>query len=230
MSSLSHDTKVASMFGNIARFYDLLNHGLSLGIDILWRKALAKSVKPGLVVDLCAGTLDVAKTIHTLYPKTLIPALDFCPAMLVIGKEKCKNLPGIYPIASDAKRIPLKDNCADSVTIAFGIRNVRPRERCYQEILRILKPGGRLCILEFGSGKERIFGGLYNGYLVHILPIIGRVISKDPSAYTYLAETILAFPNAKALEEELLAAHFVNTTYQKLTGGIVCLHTGEKAL
>ena len=230
----SHDAAVAGMFGRIVRFYDLLNRVLSLGLDQHWRKVLARNVRlgeSGVVLDLAAGTLDVSLAIRRLHPTALVPALDFCPPMLVQGSRKLKgdNARCILPVAADAKRLPLPDASVDCLTIAFGIRNIIPRETAFAEMLRVLRPGGRACILEFGSGRERIWGGLYNVYLNHLLPRVGRLFSKDPAAYAYLADTIRAFPSAIELEKELRKAGFNKAWYQKLTSGIVCLHVGEKA-
>ena len=221
------------MFGGIARFYDLLNHVLSLGIDYSWRRELALSVSTedrGCVLDLACGTLDVSLAIRRRFPAVTVPAFDFCPPMLRRGLPKLKgeHARHILPVAADAKHLPLADESVDCITIAFGIRNILPREDAFREMLRVLKPGGKVCILEFGSGKERIWGGLYNFYLNNLLPNIGKLFSKDKEAYTYLARTICAFPTANAFEAELTNAGFVHTAYRKLTSGIVCLHTGEK--
>jgi demethylmenaquinone methyltransferase/2-methoxy-6-polyprenyl-1,4-benzoquinol methylase len=156
--------------------------------------------------------------------------MDFCPPMLVRGRRKLRGADArnILPVAADAKRLPLPDACVDCVTMAFGIRNILPRERAFAEMLRVLRPGGRACILEFGSGRERIWGGLYNLYLNRALPLVGRIFSKDPAAYEYLAATIRQFPPAAALEREMRDAGFARAWHEKLTSGIVCLHVGEK--
>lgn len=229
-----HDAAVAGMFGRIARFYDLLNRTLSMGLDQRWRKALAAEVRMGttnVVLDLAAGTLDVALAVRKAHPEALVPALDFCPPMLSQGRRKLRgnNATYILPVAADARHLPLADNSADCITMAFGIRNILPREAAFTEMLRVLTPGGRACILEFGSGKERIWGGVYNAYLNHILPRMGKLVSGDSGAYGYLAETICAFPSASELEDELRAAGFTRAWHKKLTSGIVCLHIGEKA-
>ena len=221
------------MFGRIARFYDLLNHILSLGIDRNWRTTLAVTALENggsVTLDLATGTLDVALALHRLHPEILVLALDFCPAMLGSGRRKLRrdNAVRILPVAADAKKLPLRADSADCITMAFGIRNILPREAAFAEMLRVLKPGGRACILEFGSGRERIWGGLYNFYLNCILPCVGRLISKDKAAYAYLTETIRAFPTARKFEEELLNAGFAHAWHKKLTSGIVCLHVGEK--
>jgi len=228
-----HDAAVAGMFGRIARFYDLLNRVLSLGIDQYWRKVLAEHVTPGsgnVVLDLAAGTLDVSLAVRRRYPQVTVPALDFCPPMLALGCRKLKgvNAVRILPVAADAKCLPLPDASVDCITIAFGIRNIIPRKMAWAEMLRVLRPGGRACILEFGSGQERIWGGLYNLYLNRVLPLVGRLFSRDAEAYAYLSDTICAFPTALKLEEEMRKAGFARAWHRKLTSGIVCLHLGEK--
>ncbi len=230
----AHDAAVAGMFGRIVPFYDLLNRVLSLGLDQYWRKVLAQNVRlgdTGRVLDLAAGTLDVSLAIRRRYPTATVPAMDFCPPMLVRGSRKLKdaNAHSILPVAADAKRLPLPDASVDCITIAFGIRNILPREAAFAEMLRVLRPGGRACILEFGSGQERIWGGLYNVYLNHLLPRVGKIFSKDPGAYEYLADTIRKFPSARSLEQEMRTAGFERAWHEKLTSGIVCLHVGEKA-
>ena len=230
--NLAHDQAVQGMFGGIAKFYDLLNHLLSLGIDYYWRHELAKTIPANakVVLDLASGTLDVALAIRRRYPEIIVPALDFCAPMLKLGLKKLHgpNQKLILPTVADAKKLPLKDNSIDCLTIAFGIRNITPRSDSFAEMLRVLKPHGQVSILEFGSGQERIWLGLYNFYLHKILPLIGKLLAKDRAAYTYLAETITAFPPAKQFETEMQEAGFINTRYRKLTSGIACLHLGEK--
>lgn len=228
-----HDEAVRGMFGRIVRFYDFLNHFLSFGIDRKWRKVLAASIKSGpngRILDLAAGTLDVALAIARAQPQVMIPAMDFCQPMLEQGAKKLSgNLASrIIPVTADSKRLPLPDNCVDSVTMAFGIRNISPRAEAFAEMLRVLAPGGRACILEFGSGREKIMGGLYNFYLNNILPVVGRAFARDKTAYAYLAQTIDNFPPAGDLAAEMRAAGFANVAWRRLTCGIVCLHVGEK--
>ena len=230
-----HDSAVSGMFGAIAGTYDFFNRFLSFGIDIYWRHVLASVVRLGdtkRVLDLAAGTLDVSLAIRRNYPQATVPALDFCHPMLARGLHKLVGADGrsILPVTADAKHLPLPDASVDCITIAFGIRNILPREEAFAEMLRVLRPGGRACILEFGSGRERIWKGLYNFYLTRILPRIGNLFSRDRTAYTYLAETICAFPPAVIFEDEMRSAGFVHTWYRKLTSGIVCLHVGEKPL
>ncbi len=233
-SPQEHGKAVASMFERIVPWYDRLNMLLSLGVDRMWRRRLVREVRlfsTGRVLDIAAGTLDVSLAIHKTHPSARIPALDFCPPMLLFGQAKLRKKQAqnhIFPIAGDAKCLPLPDNSVDAITMAFGIRNVLPRNEAFQEMARVLVPGGRACILEFGSGKNPIWGGLYNLYLKRLLPQLGKILSKDTAAYTYLAESICAFPTAKELEEEMRAAGFACAWHIPLTSGIVCLHIAEK--
>lgn len=222
------------MFGRIVPWYDMLNTVLSCGLDRVWRRRLVREVRPGptgRVLDLAAGTLDVSLALRRRYPHITVPALDFCPPMLQHGRKKLHgdNARAIMPVAADGKHLPLPDNCVDAVTIAFGIRNILPRTEALAEMARVLVPGGRACILEFGSGKNKVWGGLYNTYLSRILPRIGKLVSGDSGAYGYLADTILQFPTAEELEEEMRASGFACAWHIPLTSGIVCLHIGEKA-
>lgn len=232
ITSSEHDQAVRGMFSRIVRFYDFLNHFLSFGIDLYWRKVLANSVTIGqnkIILDLAAGTLDVSLALAKAHPGIMIPAMDFCYPMLELGSKKLNGANHILPITADAKQLPLPDNSVDSVTMAFGIRNIMPRAEAFAEILRVLSPAGRACILEFGSGREKIMGGVYNLYLNHILPKVGQLFAKDKTAYSYLASTIDNFPPADELAAEMRKAGFVNVGWRRLTFGIVCLHMGEKA-
>lgn len=233
----THARQVSGMFGRIARWYDLLNHVLSGGLDLYWRYRLVRQVNLGptkRVLDLAAGTLDVSREILRQHPEAHVPALDFCPPMLLAGKHKLegrgkehlKN--AIWPVAADGRHLPLADASVDCVTIAFGIRNIIPRSEAFEEMHRVLVSGGRVCILEFGTGKTPVWKGLYNFYLNGVLPIIGRIVSRDASAYRYLADTIMAFPTADELADEMRAAGFNKVYHLPLTSGIVRLHVGQK--
>jgi len=229
-----HGRAVASMFGRIVPWYDILNRILSLGCDRLWRARLAKSARPGStgrILDLATGTFDAALALRARYPDITVPAVDFCLPMLQKGRSKLReqNQKRILPVAGDATCLPLPDASVDSVTMAFGIRNIEARRTAFAEMLRVLAPGGLACILEFGSGKERIWGGAYNLYLNHLLPGLGKLISGDNGAYAYLARTIRDFPDAATLEKELRSAGFARTRFERLFSGIVCLHVAEKA-
>lgn len=233
----NHGKAVASMFGRIVPWYDLLNRVLSGGLDCLWRKRLARETRmattggTGLALDLAAGTLDVSLALRRRHPQARILSMDFCPPMLLQGVKKLRgdNAQCIMPVTADAKLLPLPDASVDCITMAFGIRNILPREAAFAEMARVLVPGGRACILEFGSGRQKVWKGLYNFYLDSLLPKLGKCISGDSGAYAYLAETIRNFPTAEALEEEMRAAGFACAWHIPLTSGIVCIHVAEKA-
>ena len=229
LEGAEHGRSIASMFNGIASWYDLLNRTLSFGLDRRWRQRLVHAVKPGpcnRILDLASGTMDVSGQLQDLQEGAKILAFDFSLAMLKQGRTKIDPRQ-VFPVCADAHHIPLPDHSVDCVTIAFGIRNILPRASAYAEIFRILIPGGRLCILEFGSARQKIWAGLYNLYLRRILPAIGRLVSRDPSAYRYLATTITQFPPAEELRQELLAAGFRTVRYQALTSGIVYLHIAD---
>lgn len=231
MNPNDHGKRVSGLFDNIAAWYDFLNHFLSAGQDVYWRYRLVRFVRPGptgRVLDLAAGTLDVSREILRQHPDLRVLGMDFSRAMLCKGKGKVAGSTAIFPVQADGRALPLPDGCVDTVTIAFGIRNILPRTDAYREILRVLAPGGRLCILEFGTGQARIWQGLYNFYLGTVLPRIGRFFSKNPEAYQYLADTIRAFPHARSLAGELQAAGFAQVSYQALSSGIVYIHVARK--
>ena len=231
--------RMAEMFGRIAGRYDLLNHGLSAGMDILWRGRLVRSLAAGSsrrILDLAAGTMDVSLALSRAYPLARIVSLDVCLPMLRRGMAKAaatcgpsgRRLPPFLPVRADALALPLQSESVDRITVAFGIRNMNPRLTVFAESLRVLKPGGRLCVLEFGSARRPVWFGLYNLYLSHILPRIGKLVSADGEAYEYLAETIKNFPLPSVLDAELAEAGFSRVRHEALTGGIVYLHIAEK--
>lgn len=227
-----HDHKISSMFEGIATWYDPMNRILSGGLDIYWRRCLVEAVSPGStnrILDLAAGTLDVAIALHKQYTNVRIPSMDLCFPMLYQGTKKLNSScsTAIWPTTADAKALPLPDTCIDGITMAFGIRNIIPRSKAFSEMFRVLVPGGRIAILEFGTGKNRIWMGLYNFYLTKILPWIGK-LSSDPLAYTYLQQSIMEFPYPEELTKELYAAGFKQTYYTPLSSGIVHLYIGEK--
>ena len=235
-----HGKAVAAMFSGIAAGYDRANRLLSCGIDILWRNLLLRrlnaSFAPGgrrRVLDLAAGTLDVSLALARYVPGIEVLALDFCLPMLQAGGPKLDKA-GAYErnritrVAGNGLALPLADASVDAVTVAFGLRNMLPRKTALAEACRVLVPGGRLFVLEFGSASVPLWGGLYNVYLTRILPLLGGAISGDREAYTYLARTVTQFPVASALGQELHEAGFSSVAWESLSGGIVYLHTGQK--
>lgn len=228
--------RVAGMFGRVAGSYDLLNHMLSAGLDIAWRRAMVRALlAPGLplgpILDLAAGTLDVSIAIARKCPRRVLAA-DVCAPMLLAGLGKLDDTlrQRVHPVVADGRVLPLPDASVAGATIAFGIRNIRPRPDALAELARVIRPGGRLMVLEFGTGKRRMWGGLYNFYLRRVLPNIGKLVSGDDEAYRYLAETIREFPEEATLAEEMRQAGFADVGYRAMAGGIVFLHAGVKTV
>jgi demethylmenaquinone methyltransferase/2-methoxy-6-polyprenyl-1,4-benzoquinol methylase len=225
--------QVQAMFTGIAGRYDLLNHVLSGGVDFWWwwRMARASGAGPGLrYLDVAAGTGDSSLALARRGAEVV--STDFTHAMLRLGPAKFrrKGLDELVFASSDAdaQALPFKDATFDGLTICYGIRNVEDRARAYAEFLRVLRPGGRLTILEFSSPVIPGLKQFYDWYSLKVLPRIGGWISGDAGAYTYLPESIRGFPVQQALARELEAAGFAAVRWTNLTGGIVALHQGTK--
>lgn len=223
------------MFAGIAGRYDVANHLLSGGIDFYWRRILTQLVKaraPKDVVDLATGSGDVAfKLRDRLGPQVPVKGLDFCEPMLDEARRK-QSTKACYAdlefAFGDCMDLPLPDSCVDAVTISFGVRNFEDRQRGLKEILRVLRPGGTLYILEF-SQPDRWFRPIYYAYLKYILPWVAAIATGDKSAYDYLAGTIENFPTKDALGEQVLLAGFDQVEATGLTFSIVAIHAASKA-
>lgn len=221
------------MFNTIAPRYDLLNRLLSFGIDKTWRKKLVKAVRaqqPANIVDLATGTGDVAMAL-TKIPDVPITGLDIAKDMLALAKRKSRhhNLQDrIEWIHGDGEHLPFDDSSYDSATIAFGIRNYENLEQGLAEMLRILTPEGQVYILEFSKPSGGLFKQLFRFYFKFILPGIGRLISRDASAYTYLPESVDAFPDGEDFLSILRSVGFTATAAKPLTFGVATLYIGRK--
>lgn len=225
--------QVARMFDSISGKYDFLNHFLSLGIDIRWRKKairqLAKS-KPKLILDVATGTGDFAVETLKLNPDKVI-GVDISEGMLEVGRKKMKERGIDHKIdlrLGDSENLPFEENKFDAVIVAFGVRNFENLEKGLAEMQRVLKPGGQLVVLEFSKPRVFPFKQLYNFYFKFVLPKIGRLVSRDSAAYTYLPESVQAFPDGADFTNILNRIGFNNTTCQSLTFGISSLYTGTK--
>lgn len=227
---------VNSMFARIARRYDLANHLLSGGLDIGWRRRLVKAVgrqAPAKVLDLATGSGDVAFALRRgLSAGTRIVGMDFCQPMLDQANAKKAALPAgeqaaLTFVPGDGLALPLPEAGFDAVTISFGLRNMADRHRSLREMHRVLRPGGRLFVLEF-SQPSAWFRPLYYFYLRRLLPLIAGVVTGDRAAYVYLNETIGQFPGREALAAEISAAGFSGVTATALTFGTVALHEAAK--
>jgi demethylmenaquinone methyltransferase/2-methoxy-6-polyprenyl-1,4-benzoquinol methylase len=226
--------QVRSMFARIAGVYDLLNRLLSLGIDQRWRRALlerAGDVRGARVVDSCCGTGDVALVFARAGASVV--GVDFTPEMLQHAERKKSALPaGAAPPAfahGDALRLPVQPAAADVCTVAFGIRNVADRRGALREMARVVRPGGRVLVLEFTMPPGRVLGALYRFYFTRVLPGVGRLVSRDAEAYSYLPRTVLAWPSPRAFQDEMEQEGLVDCGHRLLTRGIACVHWGRVA-
>ena len=227
--------RIAGMFDAIAARYDLLNHLLSAGIDRRWRTRAIRSLRltgRERVLDLCTGTGDLAiAAAHAQPHAARVIGVDFSGAMLRVGDRKLRERrldDRIALVRGDAARVPLADRSADAVTIGFGIRNVQDMDAVCAELYRVLKPGGRLAILEFAVPRSSIFGPVYGWYVSRVLPRIGRALSRSDSAYAYLPASISAFATPDEFVKILRRAGFEEISPIYLTLGSVILYTAQK--
>ncbi len=218
--------EVAAMFDVVAPTYDLTNSLLSFGQDRRWRSVVRESVFPQSgqkILDLAAGT--GASSVAFLDEGVTVVAGDFSEGMLAVGR---KRHPEIEFVFADATKLPFKDAEFDAVTISFGLRNVVDVEKALSEMFRVTKPGGRIVICEFSQVPNPVLRPLYEFYLKRVLTLFSAVSTKAPEAYTYLSESILAWPNQHELGLKVSAAGFENVAYRNLTFGIVAVHRGFK--
>jgi demethylmenaquinone methyltransferase/2-methoxy-6-polyprenyl-1,4-benzoquinol methylase len=223
------------MFDSIAPRYDLLNHVLSVGLDRRWRDQAVDALGIGAgarVLDLCTGTGDLAIATLTRVPGTTVVGVDFAGEMLRLALTKVRRgglERAIRLVRGDAARIPLADATCDAATIAFGIRNVSEPERALAELARVLRPGARLAILEFGQPRIPGIRTLYAWYFRYLLPLVGRMVSKHQSAYSYLPASVGTFPTAAEFSRMIAAANFSQVRAVPLTFGIVYMYVAERA-
>ncbi|MBI1224132.1 MAG: bifunctional demethylmenaquinone methyltransferase/2-methoxy-6-polyprenyl-1,4-benzoquinol methylase UbiE [Bacteroidetes bacterium] len=230
----SKKSQVSTMFDNIAPWYDFLNHFLSLGIDISWRKKTImalRDLKPKTILDVATGTGDLAiEAAKQLNPDKII-GIDISKEMLDVGRVKLqkRNLsPTIELFSGDSENINFESNSFDAVTVAFGVRNFENLERGISEMHRVLKPEGRAAILEFSMPTLFPFKQLYNFYFKNFLPVIGRITSKDPKAYSYLYDSVQAFPDGKRFVNLLKQLGFEKVESKQFTLGICTLYVATK--
>jgi len=223
------------MFAAVAPRYDFLNHFLSFGRDIAWRRATAKALRerlarPGSVaVDVCCGTGDLALALAR-YSAGKVIGTDFCRPMLQRGREKAqRSARAVFFFETDTLALPLRDDSVDAISVAFGFRNLANYQAGLREMHRVLRPGGLIAILEFSRVRWPVFGPLFRFYFQRILPRLGTWISGVPGPYQYLPDSVSQFPDQESLAAALTAAGFANVRYQNFTGGIAALHLGQKA-
>ena len=229
----SKKEQVATMFDNIAGRYDFMNHFFSLGIDVLWRKKAISIIvkeKPKKILDVATGTADLAIEAYN-QTKAEITGIDISDGMLEIGRKKIKekNLgKHINLKKADSENLPFEDHTFDAVTVAFGVRNFENLDKGLKEMYRVLKPGGITVILEFSKPNSYPFKQLYNFYFKNILPTVGKIFSSDKQAYTYLPDSVNAFPHGDQFLNHLTQTGFRNPNAKELTFGIASIYTGRK--
>jgi demethylmenaquinone methyltransferase/2-methoxy-6-polyprenyl-1,4-benzoquinol methylase len=232
-SNLGKKEQVAEMFNNIAGRYDFLNHFLSMGIDRGWRKKAIKEiakVNPQNILDVATGTGDLAIAASKLNPTKII-GIDIADQMLAVGRDKIakEQLSNIITLQSgDSEALVFDTNSFDAVTCAYGVRNFENLEAGLKEMNRVMRPGGKLAILEFSHPKAFPVKQLYQFYFRYILPTLGKMVSKHSTAYTYLPESVMAFPEGKVFCKTLERCGFKQAHARPLAFGITTLYTATK--
>ncbi|MEX1000933.1 MAG: bifunctional demethylmenaquinone methyltransferase/2-methoxy-6-polyprenyl-1,4-benzoquinol methylase UbiE [Crocinitomicaceae bacterium] len=229
----SKKEEVREMFDNISKRYDFLNHFLSLGIDKIWRKKAVKMLKkyqPVEILDIATGTGDFAISAMRLKPKKIV-GLDLSEGMLKVGREKMQKKglsETIEMIQGDSENLPFESNQFDAITVGFGVRNFENLEKGLSEMLRVLKPGKPVAILEFSKPKKFPVKQTFKFYSKYIIPGLGKRISKDAAAYTYLPESVEAFPEGEDFINIMKKVGYKHITSKLVSGGIATIYLGEK--
>jgi demethylmenaquinone methyltransferase/2-methoxy-6-polyprenyl-1,4-benzoquinol methylase len=234
ITQTEHIKMVKEIFTTITEKYDFLNHFLSFGRDIVWRRFTASKmnfIQNRRYLDVATGTADLAIEVARNYPETNVIALDFVQDMMTVGRSKSHkyNLSKrIKFLQGDALNLPFSDYSFDVVGIAFGIRNIIDRTRALREMKRVLVTGGQCMVLEMNFPRNSLFRGVYNLYLNHILPYLARHFSQNPAAYHYLADSIIHFPSPEAFMNIMNEVGFINIERYPMTRGITYLYVGSK--
>ncbi len=228
--------KVAGVFHSVAARYDLMNDLMSGGIHRIWKRftiELSGVRKGHAVLDIAGGTGDLAARFSRLVgDEGRVVLADINESMLNVGRDKLidtGHLGNIEFVQADAQYLPFPDDTFDCITIAFGLRNVTDKNLALRAMLRVLKPGGRLLVLEFSKPESELLGKAYDGYSFKVLPLMGQLVAGDSDSYRYLAESIRMHPDQETLKDMMEDAGFSRCEYHNMTGGIVALHKGVKA-
>lgn len=228
--------KVADVFHSVANQYDVMNDLMSGGVHRLWKMFTVEmaAVRPGQkVLDIAGGTGDLtAKFSRLVGTEGSVILADINESMLRVGRDKLIDggiAGNVDYVQADAQYLPFPDNTFDCITIAFGLRNVTDKDLALQSMLRVLRPGGRLLVLEFSKPRSALLEKVYDAYSFRVLPLMGRAVARDADSYRYLAESIRMHPDQDTLQGMMETAGFVNCKYHNMTGGIVALHKGFKA-
>lgn len=227
--------KVAGVFHSVAAKYDVMNDLMSGGVHRLWKMFTVEmaAVRPGQVIlDIAGGTGDLAAKFSRLVgPQGQVVLADINNSMLKVGRDKLLDQgvsQNIHFAQADAQFLPFPDNTFDCITIAFGLRNVTDKDLALTSMLRVLKPGGRLLVLEFSKPQSDLLAKAYDAYSFHLLPLMGKLVANDSDSYRYLAESIRVHPDQDTLRQMMVNAGFSQCSYHNMTGGVVALHKGIK--
>ena len=225
--------QVEEMFDSISHRYDFLNHFLSLGIDVVWRKKALRKIRnsaPDNILDVATGTGDFAIAAKNKYPNSIVKGIDISNGMLEVGRKKIvkKKVNDVELINGDSASMPFETEAFDVAIVAFGVRNFENLDAGLAEMNRVLKPGGEIVVLEFSKPKAFPFKQIYNFYFNNILPLFGKFISKDNAAYTYLPESVKAFPEGDAFMNRLKNNGFDECSAKPVTAGISSIYHGIK--
>ncbi|MEI6859820.1 MAG: bifunctional demethylmenaquinone methyltransferase/2-methoxy-6-polyprenyl-1,4-benzoquinol methylase UbiE [Shewanella sp.] len=226
---------VAGVFHSVAAKYDIMNDVMSFGIHRIWKRFTIESAgaRPGMkVLDLAGGTGDLtAKFSHLVGDRGQVTLADINDSMLKVGREKLRDkgiVGNVNYVQANAESLPFPDNHFDIITIAFGLRNVTDKDAAIRSMLRVLKPGGKLLVLEFSKPKHKIMRKIYDLYSFKIMPKMGALITQDADSYEYLAESIRMHPDQETLKDMMIEAGFEQVNYINMTDGVVALHKGYK--
>lgn len=227
--------RVADVFHSVAARYDLMNDLMSGGIHRLWKRfaiEVSGARRGQAILDIAAGTGDLsARFARIVGSEGRVVMADINESMLRIGRDRLldRGIAGnLELVQADAQNLPFADNSFDCITIAFGLRNVTDKNMALRSMLRVLRPGGRLLVLEFSKPQSRLLEKVYDQYSFRLLPLMGKLIANDAASYRYLAESIRMHPDQQTLKEMLSAAGFADCSFHNMTGGIVALHRGIK--
>ena len=227
--------RVAGVFHSVAARYDLMNDLMSGGVHRLWKRFTVElaGVRPGQqVLDIAGGTGDLSRAFaRRVGREGLVVLADINESMLKIGRDRLTDqglVGNLHYLQADAQYLPFPDNHFDCISIAFGLRNVTDKDLALNSMLRVLKPGGRLLVLEFSKPLYPLLEQAYDTYSFKLLPLMGKLVANDADSYRYLAESIRMHPDQETLKRMMDDAGFVNTEYHNMTGGVVALHKGIK--
>lgn len=226
---------VAGVFHSVASSYDVMNDLMSMGIHRLWKRFTIElsAARPGhVVLDIAGGTGDLARQFSRIVGEHgRVVLADINESMLRVGRDRLTDqgiVGNMAFVQANAERLPFPDNSFDCITISFGLRNVTDKDAALRSMCRVLKPGGRLLVLEFSKTNHPLLTRAYDAYSFSLLPMMGKLVAGDSESYQYLAESIRMHPDQETLEGMMKSAGFVNTAYHNMTGGIVALHKGVK--